>query len=348
MYLAGFHWCYKRPMQGYDDWGRFEREGRDLAVLDDHGEFIISDIRARTYLSGQKYFVPLCVGSSDTQELYFRNFGKLMDLGANTLQMDQQLGFYADVCYSEEHDHAPGYGAWMYEKPLDFIRRVRKAVKDRDPQGVFAAEAPCEVWIQELDFTQDRPYGLNSIPLFEYLYHEYAPAYGGEGTIGVWHPEYSVTKHAMVFTQGIRSLFFVNETEYDFEVNPEYPALVFLRNICGAQRSFARDYVVFGRMRRPTGLGVGSVRMDLFESHDTIDMPRVFHSVWESPDGKTGYVLANWTGEVAEVVLSLACAGGEVSVVSRSGREPAAADEARTGKIALSVGPRDVLVVEQQ
>jgi len=348
MYLAGFHWCYKRPMTGYSDWERFEREGRPLAAVNERGEFNVSTPAQRPYLAGQKHFVPLCVGCRETQDLYLANFMKMMDLGAVAVQHDQQLGFYADVCYSEEHDHAPGYGPWMTQKMREFVRRVRGAAKERTPQATLSVECPCEVWIQEVDFPLDRPYMMGTIPLFEYLYHEYAMAWGGDVKIGFAHPEVSLIKHATILVRGTQNVVTIGEPEYDYDVDPDYPVFALLRNIFAAQRTFARDYVLFGRMLRPAPLETGRVSVDVYQSVDTVDVPKVLHSTWRSQAGKTGTVMVNWTGEPEEVSLALQGEARGASIVTAAGSTPAREEDVRSGRISTVVPPRGVLLVEQE
>jgi hypothetical protein len=274
------------------------------------------------------------------------NFLRLMGLGARVLQLDQQVGFYTDICYSEDHDHAPGYGPWMTESMRGFIREVVAAIKKTDPNAVLAYEFPCEVWIQEAQLVFHRPYMIGTVPLFDYLYHEYALCYGGDVRIGLCHPESALIKHAYCFAFGLQNLVGVGEPEYDFEVNPGYPVLTLLRNICQAQRTFANEYAVFGQMQRPTALEVRKDTIDLYRYPGTVEIPRVVHAVWRSPGGKTGYLLVNWTGAPEDVVLSLRGARGPVRVVTESGSwtAPAAGSEDRT--VALTVPARGVLLAE--
>jgi len=341
MYLAGFHWTYKRPMTGYDDWPAFEREGRPMAAVNEQGELNISTPGTRPYGAGQKYFVPLCVGSQQTQDLFHRNFLKMMDLGAVATQLDQQVGFYADVCYSDQHDHAPGYGPWMVRKTLEFIRRVRSAIKQRNRDATLSVEVPCEAWIQEIDFPLDRPYMGGTIPLFQYLYHEYQMAWGGDIAMGVSHVESSLMKHATILVRGVRNVVTIQEPDYDFEVDPSYPVFTLLRNIFAAQRTFARDYVVFGEMQRPARLEVGCVTVDVYRSADTVEVPKVLHSTWRSQAGKIGTVLVNWTGAAEEVTLAQP---GPATIVTASGATPASP---RAGKLTFTVPPRSVALVEE-
>jgi len=352
MYLAGFHWCYKRPQIGYDDWPRFEREGQVMAALDRQGEMMISNQYAHMYAMGQKHYVLLCVGSTDLWDLYLKNFDRMMDIGCVGVQLDQQGGMLATVCYSQEHDHPPGYGPWMVEKTRDFVRQVRSAAKARNPEAAYSVEGPCEFWIPEMDFFLNRPYhydeGSLIHPLFEYIYHEYATCYSGDGIVNVLHPAASLMLHAKVFTLGLRNTVAYVEEEYNFEVDPNYPILTLLRNICQAQRGFAREYVVFGQMQRPTELEVEHVKADGFRGEPwEVEIPKVYHGVWKGADGKVATVLANWTEEAEEVTVGLGDVEGPVAIVTEDQAIVASEPEVADGRLTVVVPALGVLVVEQ-
>ncbi|MGD2157056.1 MAG: DUF6259 domain-containing protein, partial [Anaerolineales bacterium] len=354
MYVGGFQWTYRKPMVGYDGWERFEREGRKMAALDDCGGLIISDISRRPYQQGQRYFVAMCTGSNDAQELLVNNFLRLMDLGAVAVSLDIQLGLYAYVCYSDQHGHTPGYGPWMYYRTLEFLRRVRREVKHRNPEAAMGYEKPCEVWIQEADYQYHRPYWVGYIPLFDYVYGAYTCRLGGDAAMGLCHPEVELIKHATCFVYGVtQNLVGIGLPEYDFEVDPAYPALTLIRNICEAQRTYAREYVVFGEMLRPTRLDVPRVTVDLYRRPGTVDMPRILHGVWRSPDGNVGYVLINWTGTSVEGKLALVeeqkyQSSSEFRMVTGKDVRTIPRAELHSNQLTVAVPPRSVLLVEQR
>jgi hypothetical protein len=358
LYLAGFQWCYKRSMRGYDGRERFEREGQPLAVLNPAGE-----IDHLAFWNNQKEYANLCVGSAATRELYRDNLMNLMDLGGVALQIDQQIGLYTEPCYSQAHGHPPGFGPWMHAAMLNFIREARQACKARNPEATLSYEVPCEVWIQEVDLHMHRPYHirpyrLEAIPLFDYLYHEYALTFGGDTMLGLAHPEVELIKHALIGTLGVQNLINIGQPEWHFERLPDFPGLALMRSICQAQRTFARPFLVLGRMLKPAELAVAREAIDLWRpiwmSNEAEarqlgarDIPAVWHSAWEAPDGTLGYVLINWTGTAQPVRLSLARPGGELALVSAEGRTPLPRAGA-SGQASLTVPPRSAVLVEQK
>ena len=359
MYLAGLHWCYKRAMVGYDGREKFEHEGRPLAVRNAAGE-----IEELAFWNNQKEYVNLCLAYAGTQELYMNNFMKLMDLRAVALSFDQQIGLYAEVCYSDDHDHTRGYGPWMYESMLDFVRSVRARARDRNPDATFTYEVPCEVWIQESDINMHRPYHirpyrLEAIPLFDYLYHDYALSFGGDTMLGLIHPEVECIKHAKIFTLGVQNLINAGQIEWDFDFLPDFPGLQLMRSICQAQRTYARPYVVFGEMLKPTPLDVRTLEIDLWrptwitdeaqaKQLGARDVPAVHHGVFRSPEGDIGYVLANWTATDEEIVLSLANKEGAASMIAMDGSTQLPTGDVRSGRVTLTVPARSAALVEQR
>ena len=354
LYLAALHWCYRRASTGYYGGERFEKEGRPLAVLNDRGE-----VDRYVFPSAQKHFVNLCAGCDEVQDLFARNFMTLMDLGGVWLQLDQQIGLYASPCYSETHNHEPGYGHWMYRKMLEFARRIRAAAKTRNPAAAFSCENPCEIRIQELDAFMTRPYlsgdEIEAIPIFEYVYHPYAISYGGDVAMWLAHRDAACIKHAMCCVYGLQNLISIGEPDYDIDVPEiEHPVLPLLKHIVQAQRTYARDYLVFGDMMRPTPMDVARTPVELWwpPTAPQIKMifkeiPTVVHGVWKAADGRIGYVLVNWTGDEQQARLTLASQSRPASLVFDMGRRRRSLDVA-SGTVSVEVPPRQVVLVEQE
>jgi hypothetical protein len=353
-YLAGFHWCYKRPQVGYDNLDRFEQEGVGLATINEHG-----GIDHHRFVNDQKHFVNLCIGERSTRELYLDNLSGLMDLGLTALQIDQQIGLYTQACYSEKHGHQAGYGSWMYTEMRDFIRDARRRAKARNEDATFSYEVPCEIWIQEVDLHMHRPYqvrpfGSSAVPLFDYLYHAYALTYGGDTYMGLAHPEVDLIKHATVAAYGVQNLIGIGQPEWDYDVNPDYPALKLMRNIVRAQRTFARDYLVLGSMLKPTPAACATFHVDLYKHAQWMDadldvgqleIPSCIHSAWQGESGAIGHVLVNWTADSQDVELELI---DGTSLARIHNGDVSRAGESVAGRVVVTVGARDVVLVVEE
>ena len=161
-------------------------------------------------------------------------------------------------------------------------------------------------------------------------------------------------KHALVCVLGQQNLVGIGETEYDIQVEEiEHPALPLLREIFQAQRTFAREYLFAGQMLRPTHLEVKSIAVEQWvhvlgkPSAHFVDMPRVVHGVFRSKNGRIGYVLVNWSGSSEAATLSLVGPQGEAWIVTGGGRRRVAEDEVATGRVAVRIAPRSVMLIEQ-
>lgn len=349
MAVWGNHWIYKRSCAGYDGWRRFEQEGAPLAALNERGEV--------PKFGGAEYtWAPLCQGSEKTQQLFLDYFDQVMNLGAVAFEFDHQAT--PSVCYSTEHGHSSGYGPWMGQRTTEFLRKIRQARKKRNAEAALSVEGAAEPWIQDLDFMLDRPYFPGLVPLFTYVYHEYIPLLGGDGRYGIAHPEEQSIVHAANFVYGHMSFVMIGHNDYDFEVNPNYPIFTLLRNICRAQRTYAREYVVLGRMVEPTKLQCSKIAADghiplikpLDELPDPpiVEVPRVMHGVWTSHDSKIGYVLVNWSSEPEQVTLSLARKQGKLAVITATQRGTVPKQQVMTGEVTVRIPARDVVLVEQE
>jgi Domain of unknown function (DUF6259) len=348
MAVWGNHWHYKRSAAGYDGWERFEREGAPLAVMNEHGEI-------PTYGGVEFTYANLCQGSEKTRQLFVDYFMEVMNLGAAALEFD--IGVWPSPCYNDQHGHSMGYGPWMGQKTTEFFRKIRQAAKKRNPEAALSVEGVAEAWIQDLDMMLDRPYFPGFIPLFTYIYHEYMPMLGGDGRYGVAHPEEQLMLHAANFVYGHLRFVAIGDNGYDFEVNPNYPIFTLLKNMCQADRTYARDYVVLGRMLEPTQLQCLKVKADgyiplirpLLDLPDPpiVEVPRIMHSVWSSPDNRIGYVLVNWSGTTEQATLSLVRKEGKVTVITAMGRTSVSGQDVKTGQITASVPAWSVMLVEQ-
>ena len=139
------------------------------------------------------------------------------------------------------------------------------------------------------------------------------------------------------------------EEEYNFEVNPDYPVLGLLRRVFAAQRTWARPYVVFGRMAKPPRLDVAHVEADGFRGEPwEVRIPTVFHAAWTAQDGTRGVVCCNWSGSDQPATLWLTKPAGSVAIVSDAGRRVVDPGEVADGRLRLTVPARSPLLVEQR
>ena len=90
-----------------------------------------------------------------------------------------------------------------------------------------------------------------------------------------------------------------------WEPHVEDSALAFgmIRAVAALRRGPGKDFLVYGRMLRPAQVqGVQRVRWNF--NGRANDLPAVFHSAWQAPDGRMAVVLANWTAQPQTVTLT--------------------------------------------
>jgi len=118
-----------------------------------------------------------------------------------------------------------------------------------------------------------------------------------------------------------------------------------LRSTAALRRGRGRDYLVYGRMRRPAQ--VTGVRIVHWESNGQAHkIPAVFHSAWQSPQGRFGVVLANWTDEKQAVSIADARLGNQITTCVSEREINTAKSQVKQGAIAVSIPPLSCALLE--
>ncbi len=213
-------------------------------------------------------------------------------------------------------------GGAIIKKKLFFFTTQEGSKENNPTSTVLTVPSPTKY---------HRPYWRNGIPLFDYLYSEYALRLGGDVATGFCHPEEECIKHAMVFINGIQNLVGIGHLEYDYETNHNSGALEMMGNICAEQRTYAREYE----------------EIDL----PGVELPRVFHSAWRSQRGELGYLLVNWTGAAEKARLALIDGqregGKKIHAVTANSKVSIPQDQIDSGVVDLTILPRSILLIEE-
>jgi ACS family hexuronate transporter-like MFS transporter len=344
-YISGTHWAVAKV--GRTDWDGqpdFERRGLAAAATGPDQKPIVDQ---RPWAAN----VRLCIGSPLTRETMLGLVSGLAGRGVGFVQYDQNVGGQAYECHNSAHPHPPGYGEWMAQATHEFLRAARRAGRTADRDFVLTIEQPGEHFIQDLDGFNDRPYASTkfgeSVPVFQYLYHEYILSFGGDNNVGLHCPESELIRlarslHAGMLVEGPT-----------FGPSNDWPLaeLEYLAAIARAQRGFAHDFVMLGRMLPAPRLeNVPVIEAALLGG--TRDVPLVVGtertpvataSAWKSPSGRTGYVLTNVAREPVSPILRL-------NGATRWVKQTAAGSAALTvvdGKCKLTLGPREIALVTE-
>ncbi len=329
VYIPGGNWYIALPSYEppFDSWAEFEREGRALALVDAQGN-------PRT---GKMYdwdAAVLCPAAPGTGEWVTSLLLGCVERGCPVVQIDNFPVQNARECYSPDHGHPPGYGAWWSEEWNRILRETRERARALDPDVAITTEGISEGFIPWLDLFDQRagnmeyfghysatdPAGGEIIPLFSYVYGGYIGAYCAA------YPECSrseVLYWARCFgkslVQGVIPTggWYLADTPGLNRVTTE-----FWKKVARAAAQECWKYLMFGEMLKPPRIEVPMIDFSYVRLLDLIgftsDYPQkhperrhvvrdyaVQHGSFRALDGTIGHVFVNVSPEVQEFEVTL-------------------------------------------
>jgi hypothetical protein len=194
---------------------------------------------------------------------------------------------------------------------------MRQHGKRLSPEFVLFHEEPHEQLIPYLDGFHVREYyegqwyrsyrGAVGIPLFSYLYHEYAIGYGGDSAgLSPGKSPWLVRCHAMNLVTGRTPGAAVWSGQRSaLEAHPDQIAM--LRNHSRLLKTRAKECLMLGRMLHPLELDVPKLRYAIYPGGKKQDFegPAVLTSSWLSPGGNVGHLLVNVSDTKQRVAMRL-------------------------------------------
>ena len=364
VFLSGLKWTLKNNfnIKGFNDYPTFEKEGARWAVAGQDGKPLILGKPDRD--TGE--YAQLCQATQYTKDLLTGIALECVDLGITCVQMDQVVGMGSPPCYSKEHGHPVGYGAWQYEHLCDLFARMREECRKKNHDFALSMEEPAELAIPLLEVYHARDYaqgrwprgpGLRRVPLFTYLYHEYVLGYGGDSAGVSANPSDAyVLQQALNLvcgkTPGIAVWGSLVEPS---EIHPDQ--LRMLKAHTNLLHTAAREYLLMGRMIHPLRFDAPTVAVKVWEKATNktfaMEFPGVLHSGWALPNGNRGYVFANISHSEATVnteVPETGEGGRPVTITAYSTDKgplaPLAANEPLPKKISFTLKPQEAFFVE--
>lgn len=220
----------------------------------------------------------------------------------------------------------------------------------------FLAHCNLGCVFRQLDWPRGLP-GTVGVPLFTYIYHEYAVGFSG------WHyvsgkDWMQIRDIAANFICGKIDGIGVSMLRGRGDAKDAHPdVLGFYKTTAEARATFARPYLILGRMLRPTVLRCDDFTFEHgvraaggWEKRSRTE-PRVMHSVWESPMGTVGYVLANICDGKADFDIALKPHGAagiafDAHWEDATGRRPLFERSALPREIRGEIGPREAALIE--
>lgn len=257
----------------------------------------------------RRHSYEFCVRPPQTREFFRGVIDRAHAAGVDVLQMDQVTGGAGNACYATNHGHAPGPGLYQSRAFRELLADMRSYGKSKTRDFVLFHEEPHEQLIQCLDGIHTREYmektwyrwmpGSRAIPLFSYLYHEYAIAYGGDSAgFSKRNDRLLVRAHAVNLVTG-RTAGGCLWSDHQILWEAHTDQLKMIRNHCRLLATRAGRYLMLGRMLHPYELDVPRVKFQV-EVHskkgrrtEELEDRAVLTSSWQSPEGGVGHLLVN-------------------------------------------------------
>jgi hypothetical protein len=113
-------------------------------------------------------------------------------------------------------------------------------------------------------------------------------------------------------------------------------AIEMLRTMTAMRRGPGRDFLVFGRMQHPAkASGIDLITWE--HNGQRRNVSAVAHAAWQTPDGRYGVVLANWTSQDRSVVVAGPRLGASPKIVAIGRRTETPAAETSQGGFRVTV-----------
>ncbi len=300
----------------------FRNEGVDPGEIPEAEQFLPHFVidkqtgRAQVFLLDEsspkrpwrRFSYQFCVGASATKDFFCGLVDQALARGVDVLQMDQTVAGAGATCYSTGHAHPPGPGLYQTQGFHDLLRQMREHGKSKTKDFVLFHEEPHEQLIPLVDGFHVREYyenrwyrsyrGAVGIPLFSYLYHEYAIGYGGDSAgLSPANDRRLVRTHAVNLVTGrTPGIALWGSHQRIFDAHPDQIRMV--RNHCRLLKTPAGSFLMLGKMLHPLELEVPRLTSDYPTENPkaptrAIEDAAVLTSSWQSPDGRVGHLLVN-------------------------------------------------------
>lgn len=364
VYVLPLKWCIHAHTTGYDGSEFFANKNAwENVCVDENG----NPVRSRWDWKWRRRY-HMCGGSKLPREEVVDAFRRFGELGADYIQFDTFNGRLYD-CHSPNHQHPPGRGIWQNDLAVALLEEIKNAAA---PFILTFEAEPMEAVLQlghgfvERGFHPIRKLGVEMVPLYQFVYHEYTQGFAGENCGGFNSPEnfylicaLSVVNGDMLMInlddQGRLTMQTHQADEIDQAIETVYPREqidAFVRDLNRLRRDLAKDLLVFGRMERPPAI---SCDTGLVLVHDPSDNPAarrpgrgeddrafrlkyaaVLGSTWTARDGTRATVLINYTTDQQEATCTLSYdPNGQIIMRDTAGGTTELTPEGRAVKLRL-------------
>lgn len=316
VYILPSKWCLKAETTGYDGSVFFDEHDAAGSVCCDED---LNPIYSRYDWEWRKRYM-ICATTPEGRHEIINAFKVFVELGADYVQYDTFNGRLRH-CWNSKHGHYPGPGRWQNDTGVSIVEEIREL-----PQKfVLTVEAqPSESLIHLVHGFVERGVhpknekGWDTIPLYQYIYHQYVQGFAGEDCGPFNTPDNFFLITAITIVSGDMLMINLGTTgkisiiaheihNYDQTVESVYPAELvegFIRDLNRLRREYAGEFLITGRMERAPVIECGVGKVLEAEFHK-LEMPAVLGSSWTSPSGIKGTVLINYTAQEQDIRVTL-------------------------------------------
>ena len=318
----------------------------------------------------ERHSYQFCVTPAATRTFLREVVDRSLASGIDIVQMDQTTSGGGAACASPDHGHPVGVGAYQTQAFIERLAEMRAYGKAKSPDFVLFHEEPHEELIPVLDGFHVREYkerwwyrstpGAVGIPLFSYLYHEYAIGYGGDSaTLSLKPDPWCVRMHAVNLVSGRTPGLSVWSSPGVLAKADPAP-LAMLRQHTRLLQRGGGPFLMLGRMLHPLRLAVPEMTYQVAVKgkdgwqREPFSEPAVLTSSWEAPDGRIAHVLVNPTPVPRALAVDLGTgnlpswAAAEVQLYSSAAGEefrPLASGATLPYLLSRELAPLEVLCV---
>lgn len=302
LYASGIGWTQKSMIDpAYDRTKQFEDEHLEQEICTGPRGETFS--RVCNGPCGQRIGYDLCPERQFTQALVSQEVGSASRLGVDYLQyFDQNQGGAAPLCYSKKHGHPAFPGSWHTASMRNLLAKAQEAAGGTVLGCENAAAEPYLATCCLNDLRNHLGWGAGGmpVPLYPYLFHEYAAGFSGNGVglsylvdvertpfflqwaIG-WNFAYG-NLISVVLKDGGKIHWHWN-LSWSVPEPVQEPLVELIGNLTGWRRGMAADFLVSGRMEKAPAVSCG-MRTIYLKKQPPVDVPALTVSAWKVNGGK--------------------------------------------------------------
>lgn len=354
------------------------------AVKDEQG-----NLRSHVYnIFSGKALTNMCVTTPFWRNTYSGLAHKAINkYNVGGIYMDQAC--ISVTCYDKSHGHSIGGGNYWAAYSGMLTNQIRSGV-DVDKEITLSGEGACEAWLPYLDaflalqVSRERysdAAHVETIPLFQAVYHEYGITYGNYSSLlkppydDLWPEEHRpedelqlldnsfnkqfLMEQARSFVWGMQPMIANYRSFLDSDRNEEMDYLTDLAKV----RSSHLKYLLYGTFcrapemeipREPVILSRLSIYAGQKEKVTTSQktFPTIYHAAWKSPEGQLGIAVASISNESYPLSMEFGAedyglaGSGKLFVTSREGKKQLGVYSGGRIQIQFELPPQDICMIE--